>query len=156
MKNKYLKIVLGVVVAVLIAYQVVIKVSTYLGEQALEATGLHRYELTEALQMAKEKNRFILADMSAIWCPTCRKLDKKIFSDDSVKKVITDKYIFSRIEYESDQGKEFVKKYNVKGFPTLLILDKNAKKILQLPLTFDPELFIEYLNDFLDMQQISS
>ena len=155
MNKKLIKRVLAIIVTIYVAYLVVIEVSTYLGEQALEATGLKRYELTVALQLAKEKNRFILADMSAIWCPTCRKLDQKIFSDDLVKKVITDKYIFSRIEYESEQGKAFVKKYGVKGFPTLLILDKNAKKILQLPLTFDPELFVDYLNDFLEMQELS-
>lgn len=152
MNNKIIKRLLLTSIVIVAAYFTFFEIQTYLGKQALQATGLKSTELPEALKQAQKNNRFILADMSAIWCPTCRKLDKKVFSDEKVKQIISDNYIFTRIEYESDQGKLFVKKYNIKGFPTLLILDKDAKKILQLPLTFDPELFVDYLTDFVEMK----
>lgn len=151
MNRKLFKRILTVLIFLLIGYISFFEIQTYLGKQALEATGIKRLELSEALKLAKDTNGYILADMSAIWCPTCRKLDKTIFSHDAVKKTISDHYIFTRIEYETDEGKQFMKKYNLKGFPTLLILDKEASKLFQLPLTFDPELFIDYLTDFIDM-----
>lgn len=152
MNKKWLKRALISLAVVIAAYYAFFAVLTHLGEEALEATGLHSTELSEALSRAEKSNRYILADMSAIWCPTCRKLDQKIFSNEKVKQVISEHYIFTRLEYETEQGKAFMKRHGLKGFPTLLILDKNEKKLLQLPLTFDPELFIDYLTDFIEMK----
>lgn len=154
MTKKSIKRLLLVAIAMLIAYVGFFEVQTYLGKEALKATGLKSIELSEALKQSARSGRYVLADMSAIWCPTCRKLDKNIFSDAAVKQTIAEHYIFSRIEYETAQGKDFVEKYNIKGFPTLLILDQNANSVLQLPLTFDPELFIDYLTDFIEMKNL--
>lgn len=155
MNKKLIRWLLGFCIIMLSAYILFFEVQTYLGEQALEATGLERVEFPKALLLAKEKNKFILADMSAIWCPSCRKLDKQVFSNQSVKKIIEEHYIFTRLEYESKQGKAFMEKYDIKGFPTILILDGDGKKHFVLPPTYDPELFIDYLNDFIDLQSAS-
>ncbi|MFT2090776.1 thioredoxin family protein [Paraglaciecola sp. 2405UD69-4] len=118
-------------------------VQTYLGQSAVDATGLNPMLLPEALAAAKSSNKLVLADMSAIWCPTCRRLDKEIFANEEVKAELEKNYVFARIEYESPAGEDFRRSYDVEGFPTLLILDENAKKLIQLPLEFDPKKFIE-------------
>ncbi|MDH5391664.1 MAG: thioredoxin family protein [Gammaproteobacteria bacterium] len=155
MNTKRMRVLLVILLMFLLAYFLFFKIQTYLGQQALEATGINRVELSQALILAKQQNRFILADMSAIWCPTCRKLDKEIFSKEIVKQAIAEHYIFTRIEYETDEGKQFMKTYNLKGFPTLLILDKEANMLMRLPLTFDAELFVDYLKDFIEMKTLS-
>ena len=152
MNKKIIKKLLTLIILLLAAWYIFFEVQTYLGKQALEATGLKSTELTVALVQAKKENKFILAEMSAIWCSTCRKLDQKVFSDEKVKQVIAKNYIFTRMEYETKEGKAFMKKHAIRGFPTLLILDDEANKVLQLPLTFDAELFIDYLNDFVEMR----
>jgi len=152
MNKKIIKKLLTLIILLLAAWYIFFEVQTYLGKQALEATGLKSTELTVALVQAKKENKFILAEMSAIWCSTCRKLDQKVFSDEKVKQVIAKNYIFTRMEYETKEGKAFMKKHAIRGFATLLILDDEANKVLQLPLTFDAELFIDYLNDFVEMR----
>jgi len=122
-----------------------VELQSWLGRKALANTGLEPLSLNQALQNAKKEHKLILADMSAIWCQTCRKLDNEVFSDPRVKQAIKEKYIFSRVEYESDEGEIFMKQYAVKGFPTLLILDSNGNKLKQLNLVFDPESFIAQL-----------
>ena len=84
--------------------------------------------------------------MSAIWCPTCRRLDKEVFSDDRVKNVISDQYVFARIEYESEQGKAFMERYDVRGFPTLLVLNADGDKMGRLRLTFEPSEFVKMID----------
>ncbi|TDF35882.1 thioredoxin family protein [Alteromonadaceae bacterium M269] len=121
-------------------------VQSYFGQQALDGTGLVALSLDEALVKAEKENKLVLADMSAIWCPTCRRLDKEVFSSDVVKDVIDDQYIFARIEYESEQGKAFMERYKVRGFPTLLVLSSNGDKMGQLPLTFMPEEFAKMID----------
>ena len=126
----------------LIVYFGNIEVQTYLGKKALESTGLPYVNFSEAKANSSTLDKPILADVSAIWCPSCRKLDQKVFGNKEVQDVINANYVFTRLEYESDEGRAFVEKYNISGFPTLLVLDSSGKVIKQLGLTFDPKQFI--------------
>ena len=122
-----------------------VELQSYLGRQALNNTGLNILSLDEALDKARQENKLVLADMSAIWCPSCRKLDSDVLSNDKVKQSINEKYVFARVEYESAEGEAFMEKYNVSGFPTLLILDQDGNKLKKLPLTFNPNQFVTLL-----------
>lgn len=123
-----------------------VEFQSYLGRQALEETGLELLSLEQAISKAKVENKLVLADMSAIWCPSCRKLDQEVLSKQAVKDAIEKNYIFSRTEYESKEGEKLMEKYNVRGFPTILVLDDSGKLVQQIPLTFDPEKFISLIN----------
>lgn len=126
----------------LVAYFVNVEVQSYLGRQALENTGLVSLPFEQALAKARVEKKLVLVDVSAIWCSTCRKLDNEVFAKDQVKRAVNEKYVFSRLEYESDEGQQFLKKYEVSGFPTLWLLDENGKIIRRLRGTFDENEFI--------------
>ena len=133
--------------AVIIAavYFINVEVQTRLGEKTLEATGLESVALDEAFEIAAREDKLVLADMSAIWCPTCRRLDRLVFSDKGVQDAIDDRYVFSRIEYESAAGEAFMERYKVYGYPTLLVLNADGSLVRRLPLTFDPQAFVSIL-----------
>ena len=120
-------------------------VQGYLGRQAIDATGLELLTLEEAVQVAKRSNKLVLADMSAIWCPACRKLDEQVFSNERVKAQIRQDFVYARIEYESPEGKSFMQNYQVTGFPTLLVLNVKAEKLVQLPINYEPLPFLATL-----------
>jgi thiol:disulfide interchange protein len=122
-------------------------VQSYLGQQAIHKTGLELRTLEQALEVAKTSNKLVLADMSAIWCPSCRKLDKQVFSDVRVKTQLNQDFVYARIEYESPAGKSFMQNYQVTGFPTLLVLNSQGEKLVQLPVSYQPLLFIETLEN---------
>ncbi len=122
-----------------------VEIQSYLGRQALDETGLELLSLDQALSKAKRENKLVLADLSAIWCPSCRKLDQDVLANDQVQKAIDQNYVFARIEYESKEGEAFMKKYQVSGFPTLVVIDQNGNKVKKLPLTFSPEQFVSLL-----------
>lgn len=130
----------------LIVYFGNVAIQTHLGKKALDATGLDYVDLETALTLAANQSKPILADLSAIWCPSCRKLDNQVFANAQVKQLINDEFIMARIEYESDAGKAFMKKYDVSGFPVLLVLNSQGEKIQQLPITFEPTEFVELLS----------
>jgi thiol:disulfide interchange protein len=120
-------------------------VQGYLGQQSIDATGLESITLEEALQVAKRSNKLVLADMSAIWCPACRKLDEQVFSNERVKTQLKQDFVYVRIEYESPEGKSFMQNYQVTGFPTLLVLNTKAEKFIQLPINYEPLPFLATL-----------
>jgi thiol:disulfide interchange protein len=124
-------------------YFINVEVQSYFGRKALEKTGLQIFTLDQALEKAKAENKQVLVDVSAIWCPNCRRLDNQVFADESVKKAINEKYVFVRLEYESPEGTDFLEKHNATGFPTLWILDNKGNTIKQLRITFEPAEFVK-------------
>jgi len=136
----------GLFAAIIVAvYFINVEVQTRLGESVLEEMTLERHSLDAALAKAKAENKLVLADLSAIWCPTCRSIDKHVLSNQAVQNVINAKYVFARIEYESPEGEAFMERYNTRIFPTLLVLSADGQKIGELPVTTVPEEFIPFL-----------
>lgn len=136
---------LPVVLIPLGVYFANVELQSYLGRKALEEVKLESLTLEQAKTRAAKEGKSILADMSAIWCPSCRKLDRDVLARTDVQSAIEQKYVFSRIEYESPEGKAFAERYNITGFPTLLVLDAKGSSLRRLPLSYSPEEFIRSL-----------
>ncbi len=132
-------------VAGLALYYGNVELQSYWGRQVLAQTGLVSVPWADALARAKTENKPILLDISAIWCSTCRKLDATVFSDLRVKKMINDRFIFTRLEYESEEGQQFLNTHEVSGFPTVWILDESGEVVKRVGITFEPAEFLNQL-----------
>jgi thiol:disulfide interchange protein len=138
--------VFGIIILIIVlGYYANKTVQSYLGQQAIDETGLELRTLEQALEVANSTNKLVLADMSAIWCPACRKLDQQVFSDEQVKTQIKKDFVYARIEFESPQGDRFMQNYQVTGFPTLLVLNAQGEKLVQLPINYEPSPFLATL-----------
>lgn len=145
MKKSTVYRIAAAILVVIAAYFIMVEVQTWLGQRALAATGLVSLPLEDALTKAEAENKPVLADLSAIWCPSCRALDKNVFADPAVKRLIEQDFVFSRIEYESPEGEAFMERYDVHRFPTLLLLQTSGEVIRHLPATQNPEEFLQAL-----------
>ena len=142
--NWLIKIVL-LAAAIAAAYFINVAVQTRLGEDAREATGLVSVPLSEAVAQLAPQSKPILVEFSAVWCPNCRALDQRVFADPKVKAAIETRYIFSRIEYESDEGKAFMERYDVSGFPSIVILNPDGSLLRRVEVSRDPEAILAQL-----------
>ena len=99
--------------------------------------------LDEALKSAKANKRYVVAVFSGSdWCGWCKKLEKEILSTEEFRKGAAGKYELVYIdnprdkELLSEHGKEnnrkLTSKYEVCGFPTVLVLDGDGKKVAEL------------------------
>lgn len=122
-----------------------VALQSHLGRKALKDTGLVVRSLAEASQLAAEEGKLVLAVCSAIWCPSCRKLDQQVFADEAVQRAINNGFVYARVEYESKEGTAFLDRYKLSGFPNLLILKPDGELVHKLSLTFDPETFRQQL-----------
>ncbi|WP_293391531.1 thioredoxin family protein [Nevskia sp.] len=122
-------------------YFVNVEVQTRRGIAAMAATELEFRPLAAALVQARAEGKPVLADFSAIWCPTCRRLHTEVFSDPAVKAAINAGYVLSSIDYESAEAPAFMAQYEVSSFPSLLVLDGDGALLRKLPITFDPAAF---------------
>ena len=93
----------------------------------------------EAVKVAKKENKPILINFTGSdWCKWCWKLTGEVFSKDTFKKyadkeIVLLKVDFPRYKEQSANvkafNKELMTKYGVKGFPTIILIDKNEQEI---------------------------
>lgn len=95
-----------------------------------------------ALAKAKAENKYVIADFSGSdWCGWCKRLDREVFDTEVFRQGAADKYILLMIdsprdkellsEKAKDRNPDLVKKYNVNGFPTVLVLDGDGKVVFK-------------------------
>ena len=124
-------------------------IQTNMGEKAVDALSFTVYSMEQGVAKAQSENKLILADYSAIWCPTCRRLDEEVFAKELVATSINDNFVYVRLEYDSPEGKAFAKKHDIQGFPRIIVLDINEEKLVEMPLVFNPEEYANNLGDVL-------
>ena len=105
--------------------------------QAADATWSTNYE--KALAQAKAENKAVLLDFTGSdWCGWCIKmvkdtLSQREFIDYAAKNLVLVEVDFpNKKEVPAEtkkQNEELQKKFEVKGFPTFLLLDKEGKEI---------------------------
>ena len=96
-----------------------------------------------ALRWATAQKKLVLVDFSGSdWCGWCKELNNEVFDTDEFRAGAKDKYILLMIDTPMDksllnakaktQNPALVKKYAIRGFPTVLLLDADGNKVAQL------------------------
>lgn len=84
----------------------------------------------KAMAQAKAEKRPVIVDFRADWCGACKELEKHTFSDKDVM-VKAGNFIGCKVDATNDEDpkiKELMAKYNVKGLPTVVVLDSEGKE----------------------------
>ena len=93
-----------------------------------------------ALARAKTEKKIIVADFSGSdWCFWCQRLDREILTQEAFLSVATNRYVLLMVDSPRDKTRlsekakvenpKLVRKYNVTGYPTVLLLDADGKLV---------------------------
>ncbi len=86
-----------------------------------KATQIRWLEWTdEAFRRAKEENKPILLDISAVWCHWCHRLDHDTYSVPDIAEYINSNFIPIRVD--TDKRPDINRRYNMGGWPTTAFL----------------------------------
>jgi thioredoxin-related protein len=91
-----------------------------------------------AKKEAADSKKDLLIDFTGSdWCGWCIKLNKEVFSHEPFKVGVKDKFVLVELDYPKDKSKlsdatlkqneELGKKYQVAGYPTILLCDAGGK-----------------------------
>jgi thioredoxin 1 len=80
----------------------------------------------QALLKSQELNKPIFLDVYATWCGPCKQLKKTTFKDEKVGKYFNENFINIAIDGETAEGQELIRKYSIRSYPSLLILDSKG------------------------------
>lgn len=119
--------------------------NAYWGKEAVGQYAFAIYDLNRAKSLAAEQGKLVLADYSAIWCPSCRKLSTQVFALDSIAASIDSGFIYARLDYDSEEGKNFAAEHELVGFPRVLVLNPAGEKLVEMPLTFEATEYLQNL-----------
>lgn len=88
-------------------------------------TGIKFEDITfeQAIEKAKKENKLVFMDCYTVWCGPCKWLDNNTFVDETLGDYFNEKFINIKIDMEKGEGAMLMKKYDVKAFPTLLLLN---------------------------------
>ena len=95
-------------------------------------------DLEKAKAQAKAENKKILLDFTGSdWCGWCIKLDKEVFSQQEWKDYAAKHLVLVEVDFPrrtqlpeatKKQNEALAKKYNIEGFPTVVILTASGTK----------------------------
>lgn len=119
----------------------------------------------KALKQAAKEKKFLLVDFSGSdWCGWCKRLDREVFSTEAFLAGATNRFVLVMVDMPNDQtllskkAKEqnprLIKKFGIRGFPTVLVLDKKEKVLFKTGYRPNgPEAYLKELADALEGQK---
>ena len=118
-----------VTLGLLVAFAILSISATNKSPDAGSAIHFFKGSYKEALAEAKKQNKLVFIDAYASWCGPCRLLKEKTFTDKAVVDYYNEHFINVSVDVEKGEGPELATKYKVTHYPTLIIADKDGKRI---------------------------
>ncbi|MDC3252833.1 thioredoxin family protein [Crocinitomicaceae bacterium] len=89
--------------------------------------------LADAKKQALKTGKLIFIDAYTDWCGPCKRMAATSFKDEAVGALYNKNFINIKIEMEkSPEGPDVARKYAVRAYPTLLIIDGTGKLVKQV------------------------
>ena len=83
-----------------------------------------------ALSQAAKGRKLVMVDVYTDWCGWCKKLDKDVYARPDVTDAVKKNFVALKVNPEKSKANaDFVKKYGVRGFPTIIFLDSKGKEV---------------------------
>ena len=99
----------------------------------------------QAQDEAKANNKLVLLDFTGSdWCGWCIKLDREVFSKPDFKEYASKNLILVEVDFprgkkltgtQQAHNSELAERYEIQGFPTIIVLDREGKKLGEMGYT---------------------
>ena len=98
----------------------------------------------QALKQAQEEGKLILAYLYTDWCGYCKKMEAETFTDQAVIDEMSDSYVWLKLNAETDdEGRRLQERFNITGYPGLLLLDGQGQEMERISGFVPPGAFRE-------------
>jgi thioredoxin 1 len=98
----------------------------------------------KAIAEAKKQKKMIFIDAYTTWCGPCRMLKQNTFTDKAAADFFNKNFINIALDMERGDGLAFAQKYQIRAYPTLLIMDAEEKSVSISEGYINPSQLIEF------------
>ena len=108
-------------------------------------------DYNKAIRRARAEKKLIIADMFTDWCALCKDMDRETFGDPKVIKSMADKYVWLKLNTETEQdGERLQKEFAILTYPTVLVLDGTGEEVDRVDRFLAAAQFMEQVTSVVD------
>ena len=97
------------------------------------------------LDKARAENKLVFLDCYTTWCGPCRLMASRVFTRKEVGDYFNTHLVCGKVDMEKGEGLDLAKRYGVKAFPTMLLLDADGNEVDRLVGACSGEELIEFV-----------
>ncbi|MCK9304523.1 MAG: thioredoxin family protein [Bacteroidales bacterium] len=106
-------------------------------------TGTLQQALAKAAAAKKKAPKIVFVDCYTVWCGPCKYMTNTVFPMEHVGEYFNKNFVNIKIDMEKGEGIDIKNKYNIRAFPTFLILDAQGNEINRILGSAEADVFIE-------------
>ena len=125
-----------------------VSIITLLTSTLFSQVDFQKGSLADMFLKAKEENKILMVDVMTDWCKWCIELDNKVYARPEMYEFANKNQVNYKIDAEKGEGVDFAKKYQVKGFPTVLFLNADGSEIDRIYGYVQLKEFVETMKDY--------
>ena len=108
-------------------------------------------DYNKAIRRARAEKKLIIADMFTDWCALCKDMDRETFGDPKVIRGMADKYVWLKLNTETEQdGERLQKEFAILTYPTVLVLDGTGEEVDRVDRFLAAAQFMEQVTSVVD------
>ena len=98
----------------------------------------------KAVAEARKQKKLIFIDAYTSWCGPCRMLKQNTFTDKAAGEYFNKHFVNIALDMEKGDGIAFAEKYQVRVYPTLMIMDPDQRSVSTSEGYINPGQLIEF------------
>lgn len=83
----------------------------------------------QGLETAAVQNKWVFVDLYASWCGPCKRLKANTFTDENLAAYMARHFVALAIDGEKGEGPALMQRFQVRAYPTLLVLNAQGKEV---------------------------
>jgi thioredoxin-related protein len=102
----------------------------------------------DVLAKAKQENKIVMIDFVTDWCKWCIETDKQVYTEPGIYEFANTYQVNWKIDAEKGEGIDLAKKYNIKGYPTIVFVDADGNEVDRIYGYIFADEFLQKMKDY--------
>ncbi len=87
--------------------------------------------VSDGLKRARSQKKEAVMYLYSQYCPYCDAMDRNVLNDSDISPMLKKDFVYIRVDV--DKRPDLARKYQVRGYPTTILIDSDGRTIAKMP-----------------------